>query len=84
MFTVYALYSLEFDKIYVGYTSNLTKRLLQHNELSIKGYTVRYRPWVVVFKEEYQTKTEAIKREKQLKSSRGRAYIREQIGKRKW
>ncbi|WP_084328472.1 GIY-YIG nuclease family protein [Indibacter alkaliphilus] len=31
MFTVYALYSPAFDKIYVGFTSNLEQRLLSHN-----------------------------------------------------
>lgn len=34
MYTVYVLYSIRYDKIYIGYTSNLKERLLQHNELS--------------------------------------------------
>ena len=32
MFTVYVLYSESYDKIYVGYTSDLDKRMLSYNE----------------------------------------------------
>ena len=79
MFTVYVLYSNKYDKIYVGYTSNLEQRFLSHNELSKKGWTVRFRPWKVIYTEEYNTKVEAMKREKQLKTASGRNYIRSLI-----
>ncbi|MCW5921732.1 MAG: GIY-YIG nuclease family protein [Saprospiraceae bacterium] len=75
MFTVYVLYSAKHDKIYIGYTSNLKQRLISHNELGTKGYTLKYRPWEVVFTEQFQTKTEAIRREKALKTAAGRAFI---------
>ncbi|MEX2479157.1 MAG: GIY-YIG nuclease family protein [Gracilimonas sp.] len=42
--TVYALYSPTYEKIYIGYTSNLEQRLLSHNKLGKKGWTVKYRP----------------------------------------
>ena len=76
MFTVYVLHALNYDKIYIGYTSNLKQRLLSHNELGEKGYTVRYRPWKIIHTESFDTKKEAMKREKQLKSARGRLWIR--------
>ncbi|MEA2076956.1 MAG: GIY-YIG nuclease family protein [Candidatus Marinimicrobia bacterium] len=79
LYTVYALYSKKYDKIYIGYTSDLIKRFHSHNELGIKGYTVRYRPWEVVYIEIYYSKREAIKREIELKSSRGRRFIRDQL-----
>ena len=75
MFTVYALYSESSDKIYIGYTSDLEARMLSHNELATKGYTVKYRPWKVVYTEEHSEKREAMKREKSLKSAKGRAFI---------
>jgi putative endonuclease len=75
MFTVYILYSPSFNKIYIGYTSDLGNRFLSHNELATKGYTLRYRPWVIPYTEELQTKTEAIKREKYLKSTQGRKFV---------
>ena len=79
MFTVYVLFSKKYNKIYIGYTGNLESRLKSHNELATKGYTIKYRPWEVVFIEEFDTKGEAMKREKELKSSRGRNFIWNEI-----
>ena len=79
MFTVYVLYSEKYNKIYIGYTSNLEQRFLSHNELSKTGYTVKYRPWKIIYTEKFENKKEAIQREKQLKSSRGRNFIRKEI-----
>jgi len=79
MFTVYVLYSKKFNKIYVGFTSDLEKRFLSHNELGIKGWTRNFRPWKIIHTETFATKVEAMKREKQLKSSKGRETIREII-----
>jgi putative endonuclease len=76
MFYVYVLHSASFDKIYIGYTQNLEQRLLSHNELGKKGWTIKYRPWKLIHKEEFKTKAEAMNREKQLKSYRGREWIR--------
>jgi putative endonuclease len=79
MFTVYVLYSERYDKIYIGYTSDLKKRFKSHNELAKKGWTVRFRPWEIVYTEIFEHKQDALRREKQLKTSRGRAFIREEI-----
>jgi putative endonuclease len=76
MFTVYALYSKDFDKIYIGYTSNLDERLKSHNELATKGWTRKYRPWIILYTEIYQEKTQALKREKELKTGKGREFLR--------
>ena len=78
-FSVYVLFSPSHNKIYIGYTSDLEKRLLSHNHLSPKGYTKRYRPWMLIHTEVFNTKLEAIKREKELKSGRGRKFIWELI-----
>ena len=79
MYTVYALYSESYQKIYIGYTSNMEQRLRSHNELSQKGYTLRFRPWKLVYSEVFETKSEAMQREKSLKSAKGRAFIWELI-----
>ncbi|WP_439483517.1 GIY-YIG nuclease family protein [Cyclobacterium plantarum] len=81
MFTVYALYSEKFDKIYIGFTSNLQKRLISHNELGTKGWTIRYRPWKVIHTETFESKIEAMNREKYLKTGVGREFIRNLIPK---
>jgi len=75
MFIVYGLYSKKYDKIYIGYTSNMEQRLLSHNELEQKGWTMKYRPWEIIYTEIHTTKVEAMKREKQLKTAKGRESI---------
>jgi len=79
MFKVYVIYSPAFDKIYIGYTSNLEARIKSHNELATKGWTIKFRPWKLVYEETLTTKSDAIKRESELKSAAGRRFIREQI-----
>jgi putative endonuclease len=79
MFIVYVLYSEAFDKIYVGFTSNLENRLLSHNVLAKKGWTIKFRPWKLIYTESFDDKSDAMTREKQLKSAQGRAFIRSLI-----
>ena len=79
MFTVYVLYSHDFDKIYIGYTSNLTERFKSHNELGQKGWTIKFRPWTIVHQEHFADKAHAMQREKQLKSFQGREWIRKEV-----
>ena len=75
MFTVYVLYSRKFKKIYVGFTSDLEARFKSRNELGTKGWTIKYRPWIILYQEEFDSKSEAMKREKELKSGKGREFI---------
>ena len=76
-FITYILYSIDYDKIYIGYTSNLEQRLISYNHLTTKGFTIKYRPWILVYKEIYHSKQEAMQREKQLKTANGRKFVRE-------
>jgi len=76
IYTVYVLHSPNFDKIYIGYTSDLEQRMLSHNELGKKGWIIKFRPWMLIHTEEFEKKSEAIKREKQLKTAAGRRWIR--------
>jgi putative endonuclease len=79
MFFVYALYSSEYDKIYVGFTADVERRLAAHNHPENKNWTGKFQPWKVIYTESFQTKGEAMKREKELKSFRGREFIRSLI-----
>ncbi len=76
MFKVYILQSVQFDKIYIGFTSNLDQRLLSHNVLGVKGWTIKFRPWTLIYLEDFDLKEEAMAREKELKSGKGREWIR--------
>ncbi len=75
MFTVYVLHSPSSGKIYVGFTSNLQQRILSHNQLGKKGWTIKYRPWRLVMTEVFDDKKSAMTREKQLKGAKGREWI---------
>ena len=48
MFYVYILYSVKFDKYYVGHTDNLKNRLWSHNNTERNTFTSKYRPWEMV------------------------------------
>ena len=71
MYYVYLLQSIENrTKTYIGYTSDLKRRLKQHNK-SHKGYTGKER-WELVYYESYLNEQDARDREKRLKND-GRA-----------
>ena len=77
-FYVYVLRSSKFERNYVGFTSNLDQRLVDHNNGRTKS-TRPYKPWKVLFYEKYSSKIEALKREKYLKSGQGRDYIKQKL-----
>jgi putative endonuclease len=79
IYTVYILYSEPHNKIYVGFTSNLIERFKSHNFLATKGWTLKFRPWIVVYCEYFSTKQEAMKREKILKKANFRSWIHHKI-----
>ncbi len=79
MYCVYVLYSAKYDKIYIGYTSNLIARFHGHNSLSPTGFTKRFRPWVVVHVDFYDSKKEAMIQEKRLKGGQGRQWIKDDL-----
>lgn len=67
------------DQIYIGQTNNLEDRLLRHNSGTQK-YTKGKGPFELIYFEQFQTRSEAMKREKALKSGKGREWIRKNIG----
>jgi len=78
-FVVYILFSKKHQKHYIGYTSNLIERFKSHNELATKGFTMKYRPWEVIYVEFFTSKFDALKREKFFKSGKGREYLNNNI-----
>ena len=79
MFIVYILYSFVHDKTYTGFTTNLIKRFYSHNIYSNTDWTRNYRPWVLIHCEIFETKSEALKREKELKSGKGRDWVQKNL-----
>jgi putative endonuclease len=74
MFVVYVLKSTKFAKTYVGFINNLERRLNEHNK-GFSTYSKKYKPWEVIYSEIYDTKEDAVKREKYLKSASGRRLV---------
>ena len=75
-YTVYILFSETYNRTYVGYSSDVLTRLSFHNSNKNKGWTRRFQPWTLIYTEEYDSKTEALRREKQLKTGKGRELIK--------
>ena len=69
----YYVYMLKSTKkkivTYVGYTSNLKKRIILHNQGKGAKFT-RGRKWKLIYKEKYSSKKEAILREYYIKKNR--------------
>ena len=69
-FYVYMLKSKGIKPItYVGYTNNIKKRITLHNSGKGAKFT-RGRKWVLIYKEKYKSKNEAISREYYIKKNR--------------
>jgi putative endonuclease len=80
MHYVYILKSRLYEKHYIGYTTDVFKRLKYHNKGS--NYSTRkYRPYELIYLEKYLSKSEALKREKQIKSYKGGRAFKKLVDK---
>ena len=78
MFVVYILFSSKVDQYYVGHTQNMEDRLSRHNSgrsLSTK----KGKPWNLVYTETFETRSEAMLREKAIKKMKSRTYLEQLI-----
>ncbi len=66
MHYVYLLQSLKNGGLYIGCTSDLKKRILEHNK-NQSYHTKKYSPWKIIYFEGYVSKSDAYSREKNLK-----------------
>ncbi len=75
MHYVYVLRSTSNDGLYIGYSSNLRKRLQQHAEGD--SFATSYRgPWKLIYYEAYLERDDALGRERYLKSGSGRKFLK--------
>ncbi len=79
MYHVYVLENLN-GRLYIGHTDNLERRLNQHNSPEDKShlgkYTHKNGPWILIGLEPYPTRSEAMRREKHLKSLKSPNKVR--------
>ncbi len=74
----YVLKSSVDNNLYIGWTNNLRGRIKEHNEGNNASTKLR-RPLTLMYFEASLSKEKAIKREKQLKSGFGRAYLKRRM-----
>ncbi len=77
-FYIYILKSLEDGKFYTGYTSNLIKRVKEHNDGKVPSTKNRI-PLELVYWEGCLNQSDATYREKYLKTAWGKRYIKNRI-----
>ncbi|KKU10130.1 MAG: hypothetical protein UX15_C0020G0005 [Parcubacteria group bacterium GW2011_GWA1_45_7] len=79
MYWVYILESQSDKSWYIGYTSNLEKRIKEHKD-GLGGKTTKEKgDWEIIYCEGYRDKQDAIGRERFLKSGSGRGFIKKQL-----
>ncbi len=78
MYYVYILKSLKYDKIYIGRTKNLKRRIQEHKSGKV-WTTKRMSDVKLVFYEAFLSKQDSIRRERYLKTSKGRSALKMMI-----
>ena len=79
MVYVYVIRSRAGGRRYVGITGDVRRRLEEHNA-GRSASTRAGRPWELAYEEAYESHEEARRREKYLKSSAGRRYLKRVLG----
>ncbi len=79
MYWIYLLENQNDKSWYIGYTSDLKKRLKEHQTGQGGKTTKKKQNWVLIYCEGYLTKKDAEGRERFLKSGSGRRYLKKQI-----
>ena len=74
----YVLYSPNTDRFYKGHCSDVSRRLAEHNAGKTKSIKA-FIPWKLVYSEEFNSREEAIKREKYFKTAAGRRFLKKVI-----
>jgi putative endonuclease len=73
-YVVYILQSEKSGQYYIGQTSDLKERLRRHTEGRVRA-TKGATPWMLIYTEEFVTRGEAVRREREIKSKKNRAFI---------
>jgi len=66
------------NQTYIGYTSDLQKRLEQHNQ-GLSKHSAKFRPWELIFYAAFPNKQLALEFESYLKSHSGKAFMRKRL-----
>ena len=67
---IYILTNTYNTVFYTGVTNNLTRRIYEHKNKLVEGFTKKYNLWKLIYFEDYQDVRDALEREKQIKDFR--------------
>jgi putative endonuclease len=68
-FIVYIIFSNKLNRYYVGYTSDLEKRIIEHNS-GMSTFTSKATDWQIMLTEEFDSRETAHKRELEIKKKK--------------
>ena len=74
----YVLRSVKDGKFYIGHTNSLERRMSEHHSGRVKS-TAHRRPLILIHQECFSDLTEAVKREKYLKTAAGRRWLNKHL-----
>jgi putative endonuclease len=77
-FYVYTIHSKKSDTVYTGYTTNLIRRVKEHN-LGVNRATKPYKPWRLIYYEACTNRIDAKRRETYLKTSEGGRLLKRRL-----
>lgn len=77
-FYIYILHSQQLNTYYVGSTKDVSSRLERHLQ-NHRGFTSRAKDWKLMYHEVFDTRSEALNREHQIKSWKSRKLIEKLI-----
>lgn len=75
---VYILLSEKDNKFYIGSSTNVEQRVIEHNQ-GKNTSTANRRPLKLIFYEAFPTKSDALRREHYFKTTKGKVTIRQMI-----
>ena len=74
MYSVYIIYSSKLDRYYVGHSSDIQTRLIQHNS-GLSDFTSKATDWIIKYHQVYNLRSEAQLAERAIKKKKSRRYI---------
>lgn len=78
MFYNYILQGIKNGNLYIGYTTDLKRRLKEHNQ-GLNKSTKPYRPWKLIYYEACLNELDAKRREKYLKKTQGQRLLKRRL-----
>lgn len=78
MYYVYVLFSKKDNLFYIGYSANLVRRIKEHKTGQVTATKYRL-PLILVFYEAYLNKSDALRRERYFKTTKGKAVLRNML-----